>query len=159
MPKDSPEPRIIVVSAAGITHKSHKALPPLLKLFYTYFIAVPHKDKLGAERVISHCAGLEWDTKNDGELGEDIMGPGDWRMREGLPDAGSLQHVLVVRPAMLHDGECAAEKSGSKKPAYRVSTDDLGGYFVSRKDVAHFVADTVLNRWDEFENKRVTIAY
>lgn len=156
MPK-IPEPRIIVVSSLGITRASHKALPIPLKPLYSFFLAGPHKDKLGAERVISHCTGWEWDTKNNGEPGQLMLGPGDWQTREGLPEAGSLKKVLVIRPAMLNDGECVAEKAGSKK--YRVSTDNLSGYFVSRKDVAHFIADAVLNRWDEFENKTVDIAY
>jgi hypothetical protein len=50
-------------------------------------------------------------------------------------------------------------ESATKKKSYRVSEAELGGWTVSRKDVAHFVADVTLSRWDEFENKRVSIAY
>jgi hypothetical protein len=135
-----------------------------MKLFYGTLLRVPHRDKVGAERIISHCTGWTWDTKNDGEPGDDIMGS-DWTEREGLPAAGSLKRVLVIRPALLTDGECVAESDnggttkGKSKDAYRVSEGDLRGWTVSRKDVAHFVVDAVLNRWEEFGNKRVSIAY
>jgi len=164
MPSTSPQPRIIALSSMGLTRTSHAALPLFLKPVYGYLLSVPHKDKVGVERVISHCAGWIWDTKNDGEPGDDIMGS-DWTNQEGLPAAGSLKRVLVIRPALLTDGECVADKDrtggtkGKGKEAYRVSERELGGWTVSRKDVAHFVADAVLNRWDEFENKRVSIAY
>ncbi|KAF8233080.1 hypothetical protein L208DRAFT_1268513 [Tricholoma matsutake] len=163
MPRSSPQPRVITLSSTGITHTSHAALPLLLKFFYGLLITVPHKDKFGAERVISHCAGWTWDTKNDGEPSDDIMGPG-WTNREGLPTAGSLKRALVIRAAMLTDGECVAEKANAdrtneSKKSYRVNEEEISCWTVSRKDVAHFVVDAVLNRWDEFENKRVSIAY
>ncbi|KAF8969585.1 hypothetical protein BDZ97DRAFT_1653517 [Flammula alnicola] len=158
MPRTTPQPRIITISSTGVTPTSHAALPLLLKPLYGYLLAIPHKDKVGAERLISYCTGWPWDTKNDGEPGEDIMGS-NWTERQGLPAAGSLKRVLVVRPALLTDGECLAEKPGKKGAPYRVSEQELGGWTVSRKDVAHFVADAVLTRWDEFENKRVSIAY
>jgi hypothetical protein len=147
----------------GITHTSHTVLPLGVKLMNSILITVPHKDKLGSERVISHCSGWKWDTKNDGEPSDDIMGF-DWKNREDLPAEGSLKRVLVIRPAtFLTDGECVAEKSNAGKAnaqaAYRVSEEDISGWSVSRKDVAHFVVDTVLNRWDEFENKRVNVVY
>jgi len=163
MPRTSPQPRIITLSVMGATRTSHAALPLPVKLLYKS-ITVPHKDKIGSERIISHCAGWTWDTKNDGEPDESIMGP-DWLNREGLPAAGSLNQVLVIRPALLTDGECVAEKDnaggkeGKSKEAYRVSEADLRGWTISRKDVAHFVVDAVLHRWDQFKNKRVSIVY
>jgi hypothetical protein len=127
---------------------------------YGYLLAVPHKDKVGAERLISHCAGWTWNTKEDGEPDESIMGP-NWTERPGLPEAGSLKRVLVIRPALLTDGECRAEKPGRDAgvPPYLVSEKELGKWTVSRKDTAHFVVDAILNRWSEFENKCVNIAY
>jgi hypothetical protein len=156
MPRTSPQPRIITLSSTGTTRTSHSALPLPVKLLYG-LLTVPHKDKVGSERVVSHCAGWTWD---DAEPGDDIMGP-DWKNREGLPAASSLKRALLIRAAMLTDGECLAEKdnAGKRKQAYRVSERDFGSWTVSRKDVAHFVVDAVLNRWDEFENKRVNIAY
>jgi hypothetical protein len=84
---------------------------------------------------------------------------------QGGSKEGELKRVLVVRPALLTDGECLAEKlelEGVKKEskkAYRVSEGELGGWTVSRKDVAHFVVDAIVHRWDEFEDKCVSIAY
>lgn len=157
MPRATPEPKIITISSTGLTKTSHAALPFLLKPLYGYLLAVPHKDKVGAERVISHCAGWDWNSAEDGEPGEEIMGSGDWRQRAGLPAAGTLKKAFVIRPALLTDGGCVAE--GSDNKSYRVSEAEFGGRPISRKDVAHFVVDIALNRWDEFENKVVNIAY
>ncbi|KAF8163703.1 hypothetical protein B0H34DRAFT_651415 [Crassisporium funariophilum] len=158
MPQTSPQPRIIAISSTGLTRTSHAALPLPLKPLYGYLLRVPHKDKVGVERLVSHCAGWPWNSKDDGEPGEDIMGP-DWTHRLGLPAAASLKRVLVIRPAFLTDGECIAETQPQGGAPYRVSEGELGGWTISRKDVAHLVADAVLNRWDEYENKCVSIAY
>lgn len=150
-------PKIVAISSSGLTRESHASLPLLLKPVYGYLLTGPHKDKLGMERVISHCAGWDWNTKDDGEPDEKIMGPA-WREREGLPAAGSMKNIMVVRPALLTDGACLAD--GSNKPAYRLSDKEIkGGYTVSRKDVAHFVMDAVSNRWNDFADKRITIVY
>ncbi|CAA7270997.1 unnamed protein product [Cyclocybe aegerita] len=164
IPTSEPQPRVITISSTGLTRTSHAKLPLPLKPFYGHFLALPHKDKVGAERLVAHCAGWSWNTKDDGEPEDDIMGAkGDeWKKREGLPAEGSLKRALVIRPAFLTDGECKAEDEKEKKkgkPGYRVSEGELGGWTVSRKDVAHFVADAILNRWSEFENKRVNIAH
>ena len=164
MPQSDPQPKIIMLTSTGLTGSSHAALPLLLKPLYGYLLAVPHKDKLGAERAIAYSAGWEWIAKDAGELGEDIMGPGDWMKREGLPAPGMLKRVLVVRPALLTDGECIAEKPKGKGKnkcgvGYRVSERELGGWTISRKDVAHFIVDAALNRWDEFEQKLVNVGY
>jgi len=104
---------------------------------YGYLLAVPHKDKVGAERLISHWAGHGTPKKT-----VSIM------ERPGLPEAGSLKRVLVIRPALLTDGECRAEKPGRNASVapYRVSEQELGKWMVSRKDTAHFVVDAILNR-------------
>ncbi|KAE9405604.1 hypothetical protein BT96DRAFT_916069 [Gymnopus androsaceus JB14] len=153
MPTQSPQPRIVTISSSGLTHSGHADLPILLKPLYAA-LEVPHKDKLGAERAIAYCAGWKWDTETDGP-GDDVMGEG-WMEREGLPAAGTLKGVLVIRPALLTDGSCRAD---SNKNAYRVKEEEIGGWTVSRKDVAHFVADAMLNRWNEFSDKIVNIAY
>lgn len=134
-------------------------MPFLLKPVYGSLLTVPHADKLGSERAVAHCAGWDWDKIDDREPSGELMGS-DWQKRTGLPTPGALTEVLVVRPAILTDGECVAEKkrTGGKDP-YRVSEDELGGWTVSRKDVAHFIADAALNRWDEFAGKIVNIAY
>ena len=160
IPKPAPEPRIIVISSIGITHSSHAKLPLLMKPVYSHLLASPHADKFGAERLLSHVCGRPWDPTEDGEPAEDIMGP-DWMNKAGLPAHGSLKKVLVVRPAFLTDGDCKAEKrqSGDGKAPYRVSEEELGGYVVSRKDVAHFIAETALHNWDAYENKVVNVGY
>ncbi|KAF9535586.1 hypothetical protein CPB83DRAFT_888278 [Crepidotus variabilis] len=155
-------PRLVIVSSTGLTAASHRALPFALKPMYSKMLAAPHKDKVGAERLISHLAGWSWDFEGDGEPGEDIMGPGDWKAREGLPAPGTLKNILIVRPALLSDGECQADKlkqKGKDKEPYRVSEQEIKAYTVSRKDVAHFIAETVLNKWDEYQDKIINIGY
>ncbi|KAJ7268653.1 hypothetical protein B0H12DRAFT_1095949 [Mycena haematopus] len=156
---DAPQPKIIVISSTGLTPSAHAALPILLKPLYGVVLAAPHKDKIGMEHAIAHCAGWTWDPKADGDVSEDILGAG-WTQRKGLPAPGSLKRILVIRPALLTDGKCVADEveAKGKGKGYRVSEQELGGYTISRKDTAHFVVDA-LTRWDEFENKRVNVAY
>jgi hypothetical protein len=163
MPKPSETnrspPRMIVISSIGLTPSTHQSLPLLLRPMYSYLLAVPHKDKIGAERLLWHCAGKERPADVP-EPGEEIMGS-DWVHREGLPEFGSFANMLTVRPALLTDGECKADKmqaSGEKKP-YRVAGEDLSGYTVSRKDVAHFIVEDALKNWDQYRNTTVAIAY
>ncbi|KAJ6625833.1 hypothetical protein B0H10DRAFT_2000934 [Mycena sp. CBHHK59/15] len=155
---DAPQPKIIVLSSIGVTPVAHAALPLLLKPLYS-MIAVPHKDKVGMEYVIAHCAGWAWDPKADGKPAIDLMGEG-WTERKGLPAPGTLKHALVIRAALLTDGPCLADQASEKGKGkrYRVSEEELGGYTISRKDTAHFVVDA-LTRWDDFDNKRVNLAY
>ncbi|KAF7361612.1 NAD(P)-bd-dom domain-containing protein [Mycena venus] len=157
---DAPQPKMIIISSTGLTPSAHKELPVLLKPLYGVVLAAPHKDKIGMERAIAHCAGWTWDQKTDGPVEEEILGEG-WMQRKGLPPPGSLKRMLVIRPALLTDGKCEADEAAAKgkgKVAYRVSEKELGGYMISRKDTAHFVVDA-LTRWDEFGNKRVNISY
>ncbi|KAL0565410.1 hypothetical protein V5O48_016612 [Marasmius crinis-equi] len=156
IPTSQPQPKIVVISSNGLTKASNEALPILLRPFYAAMLAHPHKDKVGVERVIHHVAGWEWKSKTDGEPKESILPP-DWTTQTpGLPEPGSLKKILVVRPALLTDGECQADKGGK---GYKVSEEDLGGWTVSRRDVAHFVADAVLSNWDHYVNKVISISY
>ena len=137
---------------------SHASLPLPLKPLYGYLLDVPHKDKVAAERIVAHLADWPWDVKADGEPGEDYMGEGNWMEREGLPAKGALKgSVVVVRPALLTDGECYADKieaKGKDKAPYRVNEGDLkGSYTISRKDVAHFVVEGVVKKWDDMEGQ------
>jgi hypothetical protein len=160
----SPNTKIITISSTGVTKKSYASLPLPLKPIYGYLIEGPHKDKLGAERIVAHLADWPWDAKRDGEPGEDLMGEGEWMKREGLPEKGALKGcVVVVRPALLTDGECRADETGKKgkgKAPYRVEEGDLkGSYTISRKDVAHFLVEGVVTKWDDWKGKCVSIAY
>ncbi|KAJ3777489.1 hypothetical protein FB446DRAFT_699900 [Lentinula raphanica] len=156
----SPQPKLVAISVAGVTSSARAKIPLVVKPIYS-LIEVPRIDKKGAERAISHIAGWKWDADKDGEPGVDIMGSSQWMEREGFPAEGTFKNVLVIRPALLTDGECKADKAQAKgKTGYKVQEGDPSGvYTISRKDVAHFVADAVLNRWNEYQNKCVTIGY
>jgi hypothetical protein len=157
MPKTNPLPKVITLSTSGVSSSSRAQVPSLLNIFYGYLISHPLQDKLGMERVISHCAGWNWNPK-DGEPKEDIMGKG-WQGRDGLPASGQLKNAMVVRAAPLNDGECVADSGGSGRP-YRAAEGEVKkGWSISRKDVGHFVFDAVTNHWDEYGNKQVSIAY
>ncbi|KAJ7130846.1 hypothetical protein C8R43DRAFT_896002 [Mycena crocata] len=154
---DAPQPKIVIVSAMALTPAGNRVLPLLVKPVYA-LLTVPHLDKLGMERAVSHGTGWSWDNA---EPTADIMGGEDWMNRKGFPAKGSLKHVLIIRPALLTDGECVADKlaaKGSGKAPYIVSEEELSRYYISRKDIAHFLVDA-LDRWDQFENKRVNVAY
>jgi len=150
MPKTSTLPKVIVLSASGATRSSRAQTPLLFRPIYGYLISQPLQDKLAAERVIHHCAGWDWNAA-DGEPAEDITGEG-WVNRQGLPTPGTLKDLaMIVRPAMLNDGE--------ETGIYRAGAGEVGGWSVSRKDVAHFIVDVVTNRWQEYGGKQVSIAY
>lgn len=169
--------KCIIISSAGLTPASHASIPTLLKPLYTYILdSGPHIDKIGAERVLHHLVpGWSWTaTSGDDKDPSTALLPTDWQNMEGLPKEGELKHVVVIRPSLLTDGESKAEKYAEKekkhpekvekmrkkgKVPYRVSAEEeLGGYNVSRKDVAHFVVELMLKRWDEFGNKVVNIS-
>ncbi|KXN89299.1 hypothetical protein AN958_05803 [Leucoagaricus sp. SymC.cos] len=169
-------PKILTISSTGLTPTSHASLPPLLKPMYGYLLASPHADKVGAEQVMHHVtANWTWNTQADSEAEAGIL-PEGWEKTEGLPAESSLQHVIVIRPSLLTDGKSLGEKydtlreEGKEKEIqkmrkkgqpYRVSTgtQELGGYTVARKDVAHFIVELFLNRWNEYDNKVVHISY
>lgn len=152
---DAPQPKIVTFSSIGVTPAAHAALPFPLKPILALG-AAPHRDKVGMERVIAHCAGWPWDPKADSEPAIDLMGEG-WMEREGLPARGTLKHALIIRAGVLTNGACVADEENGK--GYRVSEQELGGYTISRKDAAHFVVDALTRRWDEFNNKRVNLTY
>ncbi|KAG1742657.1 uncharacterized protein EDB91DRAFT_289092 [Suillus paluster] len=151
----SPHPKIITISSAGLTRASHKSLPLPLKPLYNYLLTVPHRDKCGAEEVVAYGTGWEWDARDS--PGEEIMGA-DWINR--VPSPGELKSIVVVRPALLTDGECRAEVNGKGSLAFRAKEGDVDcGWTVSRRDVAYFVVEGVVKHWEEWEGRRVSIAY
>lgn len=156
MPKLSKAPKFVVVSSIGLTKESHANLPFLLKPLYGYLLSAPHADKLGVERVLAHCCGRQW--TEEGPDSKIMTGEqGIWTERGRLPSHGGLKEVVIIRQALLTDGECTADKAEN---SYRVSETDLGnGYTISRKDVAHFIAEGVVKKWSEYEGKIVNIAY
>ena len=153
--------RFVVVTSTGLTKSSHASLPFLIRLLY-FFLPQPHKDKIGTERIAFHVSGKEWNNAESAEPGEDIMGP-DWKNKEGLPSFGAFNGFLLVRPLLLTDGDCLADKEeykgeGGKAP-YRVSEEELYSWTVSRKDVGHFISGAILTKWDDYKNKVVNIGY
>lgn len=89
------------------------------------------------------------------EAEAEILSEG-WEKTKGLPGKGELKRVVIIRPALLTDGECTEN--------YRLRCEgDLavkGGYTISRRDVAHLIVEGVLgDKWDEWEGKGVSVAY
>ncbi|KAK7005765.1 NAD(P)-bd-dom domain-containing protein [Favolaschia claudopus] len=152
---NTPQPKIVVLSSTGLGPAAHKALPALFKPLYGALLANPHRDKMGMEYTIAHCAGWTWDEKVHGKVPDAIMGE-DWQ--KGLPARGALRRAVIVRAGFLTDGECIGDKvQGTGKKGYRVSQKELGGYTISRKDAAHFVVTALAT--DEFENTRINLTY
>jgi len=151
------QPRIVTISSTGLTRAGHKKLPAVLKPLYGYLLAGPHEDKLGAENVAAHYVGRDFPDPAKPEVL-----PSSWTEEEGVAERGAYKKIVVIRPSLLTDGECKADKvaAGGKEP-YRLVEDDITGYSVSRKDVAHFVADKLMkdDEWQRWEGKSVGISY
>jgi hypothetical protein len=148
----APLPKLITISSSGITAASHRALPLIIKPLYGFFLAAPHEDKLGMERVVAHAAGWSWEDKGPSAR---VLSSG-WEARAGQP--GQLQDVVVLRPSAFTDGKCTAEDTSGK--TYRSAGGDLrGAYTISRRDVAHFIVERCLKEWDQWKGKYVGLAY
>ncbi|EPQ57830.1 hypothetical protein GLOTRDRAFT_36291 [Gloeophyllum trabeum ATCC 11539] len=149
LPATSSRPNIIAITSNGLDEASHKALPLAMRLMYGYLLDGPHKDKLGAERVLAHTTGRAWaDPEPEGHIL-----PKGWETTPGLPGKGELKdEVVVVRPALLTDG--------AAKEKYRTSDTIIpGAYTVSRKDVAHFIVEDIIKNWDSWKGKTASIVY
>ena len=161
-PDNQPLPKFIALSTSGVTRSSRSTVPLALKPVYSYLIQHHLQDKLAMERIIYHCAGWEWNSRVDGEPSVEITGE-NWKERAGLPQPGSLKDAMIIRAALLNDGDCVADvltALGKKdKAPYRVADGDVSGYAISRKDVAHFIFDAVSNHWEQYGGKGVGIAY
>ncbi|KAF9471437.1 hypothetical protein BDN70DRAFT_812147 [Pholiota conissans] len=156
MPKTGPLPKVVALSTAGVTRTSREKNSLLLRPMYGYLISEPIKDKLGMERVLFHSAGWAWNP-HDGEPSTQITGE-RWTEREGLPAPGTLKDTMIVRAALLNDGECRADlkKDG---PAYRADEGDIAGFSISREDVAHFIFEAVTKDWVKYGKKQVSVTY
>ncbi|KAH8817794.1 hypothetical protein DL96DRAFT_1698505 [Flagelloscypha sp. PMI_526] len=149
-------PNLICLSSVGMGKKSKSSIPLALRPMYG-MIGSPLADKHGMERVAHHLGGITWDKNDLGEPSAEMMGGSNWTKHPGLPEVGSYKgKVIVVRAAILNDGECLADK---KENAYRATTEELGGYFISRKDTGHFVAELCLGSWEKWGGKVVNVGY
>ena len=147
-----------MITSNGCTAESHASVPFALSPLYSYGLAGPHADKVGAERVLARAVGLPWSDKD--VVQESIL-PDGWKGEEGMIGAGELKKVVIIRPALLTDGKCHADETGKKKGPYRVrvGADLDGAYRISRKDVGHFIAEDLVRNWSKYENKPVCLAY
>jgi len=170
MPDSTPRPKLIAATSIGVTKDS--PLPLVYKPLYAYLLREPHADKLGLERVLAYESGRQWD---DREPRAEIMTVDGvkWEDRKGLPPSGSLE-VLVLRlpifvdPSEAHKSAPPATHAGvppppsadeEEKQTYRVGGSELSGtYTISREEVAHFIAETVVKSWDQFKGKAVTVS-
>lgn len=142
------QPRIILISSAGITQESHKALPFAWRVLYPWLLANPHADKFGLERVIAHVTGRAW---TDPEPPAASMSREDWQNTPGLPAAGEFPNVVVLRPAFFSEGKFTGK--------YKTSHKGLSSHFISRPDVAHFIVEGVLKNWSEWKGDCASIGY
>ena len=153
------QPRFVIITSNGITSESHATIPLALKPLYNLMLVAPHADKLGAECLLAHCAGLPWSSKD--QPSTKIL-PDGWQSTPVIPGAGELKHLVIIRPALLTDGESRGDKGTKNGEApYRTKRNgELNdGYRVSRKDVAHFIVREVLPNWSQWEGSGVVLAY
>ncbi|CAE6348249.1 unnamed protein product [Rhizoctonia solani] len=123
-------PRLVTITSNGLDDRAHSLLPWPLKIFYSWLLRIPHEDKIGLENNIKQA------TSSEGWL--------------------DLKNTVIVRPALLTDGECVAN---AQPDAYRVGEELRGTWTVSRADVGHFVVEKVLEDWDKWAGKAWVIAY
>lgn len=162
MPPLEQGPKFIFVSSTGLTKASHENLPILFKPLYSWLLQIPHADKLGLERILHYAAGKSWaDPEPEPEIMNGGAGGGvEWKSRPGFPAAGSLKDWIIVRPALLTDGKCEADKEGKKGKAYKIiEGDGYKGYTVSRADIAHFIAEEAILHWDQWKGKILAVGY
>jgi len=137
-------PRMIAVTSTGVTKSSHDHLPVAMKAFYSYGLRSPHADKLGMERLLQHAMGMTW-TENV-EPVQEVLQVG-WENE--FPPTGWLPNIVIVRPALLTDGEAAHR--------YRASTDEFSSYTITRKDTAHFIGERLPAEWETWSGKIVNV--
>ncbi|KAG9112046.1 hypothetical protein FRC07_007996, partial [Ceratobasidium sp. 392] len=118
----STRPKLVTITSNGLDDRSHSLLPFPLKIFYGWFLRLPHEDKVAQEDNVKRAAG--------------------WGGGEGWLGSNNL---VIVRPSLLTSGVCVADK---KEDAYRTDAELRSAWTVSRADVGHFVAEKVLKEWE-----------
>lgn len=151
------QPKLIAISSTGVTKASHKGLPLPMKPLYSWLLTPAHVDKFCMERVLAHCAGMQFENEN---YQTDLL-PQGWQRLEGMPEPGSLKKIIILRPAGLTDGSAKADEKELKSAPYKIHKGDKGrvGWTISRRDVGHFIAGNALENWTEWEGERVSLFY
>lgn len=164
-PLPTPYPRIVSVTSTGLTKQSHNELPMAMRAAYGYLPRSPLADKRGVETVLARASRTTVDKTMAPPEG--IL-PADWVSDPAFPSPGAVHdNLVIVRPAWLTDGPCLSEKKGPSVIRTRVEADLLvkglpveGGYTISRKYVAYFIAERVLGKeWDEWKGKGVSLSH
>jgi len=135
-PNPTTQPRLIIISSNGLGAQGHADLPWLLKPLYGWLLKEPHADKEEMERQINTGAGIQH---------VDFNPMGD--------DKGMLGNVVIVRPALLTNGEARglqSVSSGKRLPS---------AWTISRKDVGLFIATNCVQPDSPWRGSGVTIAY
>ena len=149
LPEDVRSTKFIAISSSGLGRKGHEALPLVMKPLYGYLLKIPHADKVDMERLIGGAAGQpSW--------GEDsVQAAGEVAERPWL-------NAVIVRPAFLTDGECQGDDIRSRRPGkqpYRVGELLPSAYTISRKDVAHFIAEDAIPHFEKYKGRAVDVGY
>ena len=142
----SSPPRMIVVSAGAVTKASmaHVAFPA--RQIVAWVLRAPNMDKRGMEALVFHGWGKEYE-KDMTPLPQHGILPPDWKTV--LPPEGWAKSVVILRPPRLTDGK----ETGK----YGVFVDTAGGSVMSRKDLANFVVDDLLNDWSRYEGHIIAL--
>ena len=177
MPDSTPRPKLIAATSIGVTKDS--PVPLVYKPVYAYFLRGPLIDKLGLERVLAHAGGREWDDREPRAEITTVDGV-KWQDRKGLPSSGSVETLVLRLPIFVSSKQKAIPPvtqagvtpvadsnepegkrgDGDETPKYRVGGPELSGtYTISREEVAHFIAETVVKGWDQFKNKAITVTH
>ena len=155
IPDSVPRPKLIATTSVRVTKGS--SFPDMFasRPMDTFHLRKLRLDELGLERVLAHGSGRQWDDTEPRDKITTVDGI-KWQDRKGLPLLASLE-VLVFRPepsVALWDE--IMENSGG-------NSNDVGGsqlsepYTVSKEEVAHFIAETVVKNWNRYKGKVVTV--
>ncbi|KAJ3008181.1 hypothetical protein HKX48_008723 [Thoreauomyces humboldtii] len=141
------QPRLIVVSSRGLGEAAHARLSCGMKPVYSWLLDQPHKDKEMLEFLIYRAAGL---THADAGIQERGVAK-DIKIK-GNPTAGWLHDWIVVQPAFFAMNDDA-------KGGYRTGEELDGGSFISRGDLAVFIAEECVPKESTWKNKSVEVVY
>lgn len=118
------------------------------QVMYTVLLSSPHADKEGLEYIMARSARGIPTPAASAYPPERILSAAD---RDGAPQ-DVLPEVIIVRPALLTDGEVRGKDK--TRAANQLST-----YTVSRKEIARFIVDECAPGHDDWVNQGVVVGY